>query len=415
MHYLVICGKIKKVEIYEKIERKYRNRTEFATTIYRIRQERKLTQKEIGDIIGVSDRTISKWENGTTVPDLCQIRNICKKLEISPSLLIKSEKKLSDNITNLRREIGKILNYILHNIFLITFILVFMLLLLYFINNYNSIKIYDLKYNSENISFENGYLFKTKVTNILIINDIKINKIKYNPIDTKVKLYTLVNGDKKIIYTSENLNNIYIEENKSGADLLSKDVIESIKQNLYLLIETTDENNNEYNYECQITFKEKYKNNKLLYKSYIKNNSVDTLGFPFDNLIDSPKINNKSTKVMSKNNNNANKLASLGYEYDKEKDVYYKVDENTKIEYQAKTKNLTIEKANNYNLKSIKYFSNLQRVIVTILDDNSETIVNLKYNAPLNKMECYKGNCENYRSDINHILKINREINTTLQ
>lgn len=389
--------------------------TEFATTIYRIRQERKLTQKEIGDIIGVSDRTISKWENGTTVPDLCQIRNICKKLEISPSLLIKSEKKLRDNITNLRRKMGKILNYILHNIFLITFILVFILLLLYFINNYNSIKIYDLKYNSENISFENGYLFKTKVTNILIINDIKINKIKYNPIDTKVKLYTLVNGDKKIIYTSENLNNIYIEENKSGADLLSKDVIESIKQNLYLLIETTDENNNEYNYECQITFKEKYKNNKLLYKSYIKNNSVDTLGFPFDNLIDSPKINNKSTKVMSKNNNNANKLASLGYEYDKEKDVYYKVDENTKIEYQAKTKNLTIEKANNYNLKSIKYFSNLQRVIVTILDDNSETIVNLKYNAPLNKMECYKGNCENYRSDINHILKINREINTTLQ
>lgn len=390
--------------------------TEFATTIYRIRQERKLTQKEIGDIIGVSDRTISKWENGTTVPDLCQIRNICKKLEISPSLLIKSEKKLSDNITNLRRKMGKILNYILHNIFLITFILVFMLLLLYFINNYNSIKIYDLKYNSENISFENGYLFKTKVTNILIINDIKINKIKYNPIDTKVKLYTLVNGDKKIIYISENLNNIYIEENKSGADLLSKDVIESIKQNLYLLIETKDENNNEYNYECQITFKEKYNNNKLLYKSYIKNNSVDTLDFPFDNLIDSQKINNKSTKVMSKNNNNANKLASLGYEYDKEKDVYYKnTDKKEFIKYQVKTKKLTIEIINNNIFKSIIYYPKAHLINLNALNDKSELLVNLKYNAPLNKMECYKGNCENYRSDINHILKINREINTTLQ
>lgn len=389
--------------------------TEFATTIYRIRQERKLTQKEIGDIIGVSDRTISKWENGTTVPDLCQIRNICKKLEISPSLLIKSEKKLSDNITNLRRGIGKILNYILHNIFLITFILVFILLLLYFINNYNSIKIYDLKYNSENISFENGYLFKTKVTNILIINDIKINKIKYNPIDTKVKLYTLVNGDKKIIYTSENLNNIYIEENKSGADLLSKDVIESIKQNLYLLIETTDENNNEYNYECQITFKEKYNNNKLLYKSYIKNNSVDTLGFPFDNLTDSPKINNKSTKVMSKNNNNANKLASLGYEYDKENDIYFKVDENTKIEYQVKTKKLVIEISDNNTTKKMSYSLNLQSVNFILLNNNCEMLVSLKYNVPLNKMECYKGNCENYRSDINYILKVYREISTTLQ
>lgn len=389
--------------------------TEFATTIYRIRQERKLTQKEIGDIIGVSDRTISKWENGTTVPDLCQIRNICKKLEISPSLLIKSEKKLSDNITNLRRKIGKILNYILHNIFLITFILVFILLLLYFINNYNSIKIYDLKYNSENISFENGYLFKTKVTNILIINDIKINKIKYNPIDTKVKLYTLVNGDKKIIYTSENLNNIYIEENKSGADLLSKDVIESIKQNLYLLIETKDENNNEYNYECQITFKEKYNNNKLLYKSYIKNNSVDTLGFPFDNLIESKEINNKSTKVMSKNNNNANKLASLGYEYDKENDVYFNVDKNNKIEYQVQTEKLVVEKKEKNNSKNIIYYKNTKLINLTISNNKSELLVNLKYNVPLNKMECYKGNCENYRGDINRNLKINREISTTLQ
>lgn len=389
--------------------------TEFATTIYRIRQERKLTQKEIGDIIGVSDRTISKWENGTTVPDLCQIRNICKKLEISPSLLIKSEKKLSDNITNLRRKIGKILNYILHNIFLITFILVFMLLLLYFINNYNSIKIYDLKYNSENISFENGYLFKTKVTNILIINDIKINKIKYNPIDTKVKLYTLVNGDKKIIYTSENLNNIYIEENKSGADLLSKDVIESIKQNLYLLIETKDENNNEYNYECQITFKEKYNNNKLLYKSYIKNNSVDTLGFPFDNLIDSPKINNKSTKVMSINNNNANKLASLGCEYDKENDIYFKVDENTKMEYQVKTKNLVVERKKKSNSKNMIYYANKKLLNLTILNNYGELTVSLKYNVPLNKMECYKGNCENYRGDINYTLKVYREVSTILQ
>lgn len=390
--------------------------TEFATTIYRIRQERKLTQKEIGDIIGVSDRTISKWENGTTVPDLCQIRNICKKLEISPSLLIKSEKKLRDNITNLRRGIGKILNYILHNIFLITFILVFILLLLYFINNYNSIKIYDLKYNSENISFENGYLFKTKVTNILIINDIKINKIKYNPIDTKVKLYTLVNGDKKIIYTSENLNNIYIEENKSGADLLSKDVIESIKQNLYLLIETKDENNNEYNYECQITFKEKYNNNKLLYKSYIKNNSVDTLGFPFDNLIDSQKINNKSTKVMSINNNNANKLASLGYEYDKENDVYFKtMNKGIYAEFKPSTEKLLLKIKENNNLKSITYYINTQLIILINLNSKSELIVSLKYNGPLNKMECYKGNCEKYRGDINYILKVYREISTTLQ
>lgn len=391
--------------------------TEFATTIYRIRQERKLTQKEIGDIIGVSDRTISKWENGTTVPDLCQIRNICKKLEISPSLLIKSEKKLRDNITNLRRGIGKILNYILHNIFLITFILVFILLLLYFINNYNSIKIYDLKYDSENVIMKHGHFFQTKSVNILTIENISLNKIKYNPIEINLELYTFVNGDKKLLYKADNLDNIYIEENKSGSDLLSKDVIENIKRNLYMTINTKDENNNSYTYDCQIIFKEKYVNNKIIYKEYIKNNSVDTLNLPFDNLTDSQEVNNdKSTKVMSETNNSENKLASIEYEYDREKDVYYKNKDNKEfIKYQVKTTKLTIEKSDNSTLKNYVYYPKAHLIKFSVLSSNSETIVSLKYNVPLNKMECYKGNCENYRSDINHILKINHEISTTLQ
>lgn len=390
--------------------------TEFATTIYRIRQERKLTQKEIGDIIGVSDRTISKWENGTTVPDLCQIRNICKKLEISPSLLIKSEKKLRDNITNLRRGIGKILNYILHNIFLITFILVFILLLLYFINNYNSIKIYDLKYDSENVIMKHGHFFQTKSVNILTIENISLNKIKYNPIEINLELYTFVNGDKKLLYKADNLDNIYIEENKSGSDLLSKDVIENIKRNLYITINTKDENNNSYTYDCQIIFKEKYVNNKIIYNEYIKNNSVDTLNLPFDNLTDSPEINNnKSTKVMSETNNSENKLASLGYEYDKVYDVYFKEDKNNKIEYQSATNKLVIEKTENNNLENIVYYLNTKIVNLTVLNNKNEFLVKLNYDVSLNKMKCYKGNCENYRSDINYILRVYREISKTLQ
>ena len=215
------------------------------------------------------------------------------------------------------------------------------------------------------------------------------------------------------MYKSDNLDNIYIEENKSGSDLLSKDVIENIKRNLYITINTKDENNNSYTYDCQIIFKEKYVNNKIIYNEYIKNNSVDTLNLPFDNLTDSPEINNdKSTKVMSENNNSENKLASLGYEYNKEKDIYLKTDKNNKIEYQAKTKKLVIERNSS---ECIIYYQNAKLINLTISNNNSELLVNLKYNVPLNKMECYKGNCENYRSDINHILKINHEISTTLQ
>ena len=264
---------MKKVEKENKTTKEVVKSTKFANTIYSIRRDRNLTQKDLADLIGVSDRTISKWENGTTVPDLCQIRNICKKLEISPSLLIKSEKKFKDNMSFIKMKLGKALNYLIHNIFLIGFIIAFILLLIYFINNFNSVKIYDLKYESDKVSFENGYFLKTKVTNILVINDIRINKIKYEPTEINLELYTYVNGDKKILYKADNLNSIFIEENKSNMDLLSKDTIENIKRNLQLTITTKDEYDNIYTYECQLTFKEKFNNNKLSYKTYVKDSN----------------------------------------------------------------------------------------------------------------------------------------------
>jgi len=41
-----------------------------------IRLENKLTQKEFGEKLGFSARTISDWELGNTEPDLTTIKNI---------------------------------------------------------------------------------------------------------------------------------------------------------------------------------------------------------------------------------------------------------------------------------------------------------------------------------------------------
>ena len=37
--------------------------------IQQSRKARGFTQKDLGDRIGVSDKTISKWENGNSIPD----------------------------------------------------------------------------------------------------------------------------------------------------------------------------------------------------------------------------------------------------------------------------------------------------------------------------------------------------------
>jgi len=390
--------------------------TEFANTIYRIRQERKLTQKDLGEIIGVSDRTISKWENGTTVPDLCQIRNICRKLEISPSLLIKSEKIFKDGMTDFKRKVGKILNYLLHNIFLIGFIIVFILLLLYFINNFNAVKIYNLKFDSENITFENGYFFKTKVTNILVINDIKINKIKYEPTEVEVELYTYVNGDKKVLYNSNTLNNIYLEENKSGTDLLSRDTIESLKKNLHLTIRTKDVDNVEQSYDCKIELVNKFSNNKLSYTQFVKDSKIDVNYLAFQNLslFSYDKNFDNTETVFYSMPSKANTLDDLGYIYDETKDVYTKVDSDGGfIKYTPEMDMI------NYNLHGknfLKIYFNkpLNKYLITITDEKDNLINEVRFNFVNNNINCLYGNCNKYLNKISYIMGIYNEINATL-
>ena len=416
---------MKKVEKENKTTKEVVKSTKFANTIYSIRRDRNLTQKDLADLIGVSDRTISKWENGTTVPDLCQIRNICKKLEISPSLLIKSEKKFKDNMSFIKMKLGKVLNYLIHNIFLIGFIIAFILLLIYFINNFNSVKIYDLKYDGDNIYLNHGYFFQTKTVNILTLENIALKKVEYEPTEIKLELYTLVNGDKKILYKADNLKNIYIEENKSNTDLLSKDTIENIKRNLYLTIETRDEQNKVYKYECKLTFKEKFNNNKLTYKTYVKDSNYETSILSTDNL---SLFNNSFTpfKIPTVTNNNSivassdydtpeAKLAKLGYKYDEANNKYTKIDKDGRFtEYLNSTHKLVIYNKNELYTESIKYCSDTNKVTYSYSESSNKT-ENFIYDVPTNSLNCIKSSCKNYQVKINYILGIYRELKQTLQ
>ena len=387
---------MKKVEKENKTTKEVVKSTKFANTIYSIRRDRNLTQKDLADLIGVSDRTISKWENGTTVPDLCQIRNICKKLEISPSLLIKSEKKFKDNMSFIKMKLGKALNYLIHNIFLIGFIIAFILLLIYFINNFNSVKIYDLKYDGDNIYLNHGYFFQTKTVNILTLENIALKKIEYEPTEIKLELYTLVNGDKKILYKADNLKNIYIEENKSNTDLLSKDTIENIKRNLYLTIETRDEQNKIYKYECQLAFKEKFNNNKLSYKIYVKDSNYETSILSTDSLSlfnnsfspsNIPTVTHDNSIAASSDYDTPEaKLAKLGYIYDEAKDAYVKYyDKEIKIEYLIKTKKIVIYKQYDLGIETIKYCVDSNKIDYCQLNKNKQ-YKKFRYNLSNNSL-----------------------------
>ena len=57
-----------------------------------LRKEKNLTQHQLADALGVTDRAVSKWENGRGLPDLSLLVPLCETLGISVNELLCGEK-----------------------------------------------------------------------------------------------------------------------------------------------------------------------------------------------------------------------------------------------------------------------------------------------------------------------------------
>ncbi|MDE6292894.1 MAG: helix-turn-helix domain-containing protein [Bacilli bacterium] len=51
--------------------------------IAKCRKEKKLTQKELAEKLGVTDKSVSKWENGNCLPDVSLYMELCEILGIT--------------------------------------------------------------------------------------------------------------------------------------------------------------------------------------------------------------------------------------------------------------------------------------------------------------------------------------------
>jgi transcriptional regulator with XRE-family HTH domain len=59
------------------------------------RKQKNLTQEQFAERIGVSNKTVSKWENGKCMPDYSVIELLCKELDITVTELL--DGKASDH------------------------------------------------------------------------------------------------------------------------------------------------------------------------------------------------------------------------------------------------------------------------------------------------------------------------------
>jgi len=69
------------------------------TTIRQLRESRRLTQAELAEKLGVSSKTVSKWETAKGLPDISLLQPLAQALGISVIELMSGEKILNKNVS----------------------------------------------------------------------------------------------------------------------------------------------------------------------------------------------------------------------------------------------------------------------------------------------------------------------------
>ena len=84
------------------------NQEKIGKFISECRKDKKMTQSELAEKLGVTDKSVGNWENGRNMPDLSLFKQLCDELGITINDLLSGEKiskekyqgKFEENIVN---------------------------------------------------------------------------------------------------------------------------------------------------------------------------------------------------------------------------------------------------------------------------------------------------------------------------
>ena len=88
------------------------NQEKIGKFIAECRKQKSLTQEQLGETLGVTSKSISRWENGKTMPDLSLLKPLSDELGISLNELLSGEKLEKEKIIkNSEKNLISTINY----------------------------------------------------------------------------------------------------------------------------------------------------------------------------------------------------------------------------------------------------------------------------------------------------------------
>lgn len=203
----------------------------FGNNLKRLRKKKNLTQKDLGDLIHYSDKNISKWEQGKSLPEDDEtIETLAKILEVDKKQLFEEH---SNNFFK-----SKIFKIIFMNI---CAILIFLFIFFYFTRT----KAYTIQTDNKNVFIENG--------NFIISNsyiNFSINNVDTDSLEEieSIELYKYKNNNSDPILLHRTTSfPIYINQ-----DNISKHIMKNLINDIVVL-KINYKNNTEQN--IRLSFK----------------------------------------------------------------------------------------------------------------------------------------------------------------
>ncbi len=192
------------------------NQEKIGKFIAKCRKDKKLTQEDLAQKLGITNKSVSNWENGRNMPDLSIFNELCDELDITINDLLSGErlkkenyqKKLEENVINIIVDEKKKRKKIIKRFAILLSIMLFVCLLVEILYN---IIVLDVKYDSRvmNCSFKNNELvYIINGTSVLNTNHIEreIDNQKYIIFHSTINLYNKRHSNWEIDESFAELN-----------------------------------------------------------------------------------------------------------------------------------------------------------------------------------------------------------------
>ena len=184
------------------------NPSKIGTFISILRRERNMTQQDLGDLLGISGKSVSKWERGINCPDISMLSEIAQIFDVSIEELLKGEK--NDTEVTIKDD-GKYFKRIL----ILTIFAILILVIVLIIKNHYQYNVYRIESNSKMVDVD-GYIIFNPNNEIFLINTLNYKNASRKYAD---QITFILKNEEKELFNYQTTN--YLEK-KDISDILKE-------------------------------------------------------------------------------------------------------------------------------------------------------------------------------------------------